>query len=319
MLKLKYLAENFELASLALANWTHDAETLMDRIKYFRISSNAVYPFERNGQLCFLRMAPESEKEAKELLGEIVFLNHLAKCDYPAMRPIPTDRGEMLLLLNTPWGKWYACAFEGVPGNPLEDMPMTYALTKEYGMALGRLHGISMRYISPITRRSERDVMKWIRMVFETFAVPEEMLAKLNETELLLTEMPRTPGCYGLIHYDFEPDNVFWDGEKCHAIDFEDGMMHFYAVDVVQALDELPREYHEAFLQGYSMASPDTTIDKSTFPLMRRFRDLYAYARLLHTLSEKPVPEPDWLSALVARLESRLDELERGILQRIDN
>lgn len=319
MLKLKYLAENFELAGRALANWRHDAETLMDRMKYFRISSNAVYPFDRDGQLCFLRMAPAAEKESGEWLGETDFLEYLAKCGYPAMRPIPSESGELLLLLDTPWGRWYACAFEGVPGDPLEDAPMTNALAKEYGMALGRLHGISMRYNSPIGRRSERDVLKWIRMVFDTFNVPERILAKLDETERLLTEMPRTRNRYGLIHYDFEPDNVFWDGEQCHVIDFEDGMLHFYAVDVVQALDELPGEYHEAFLHGYSAACPDAEAEESIFPLMRLFRDLYAYARLLHALSEKPAPEPDWMPALIARLETRLNELERGILQRMEN
>ena len=53
MLKLKYLEENFDLARYALANWRHDGETLADRLKWFRISSNAVYPFDRNGKRCF--------------------------------------------------------------------------------------------------------------------------------------------------------------------------------------------------------------------------------------------------------------------------
>lgn len=52
------------------------------------------------------------------------------------------------------------------------------------------------------------------------------------------------------------------------------------------------------------------------FPLMRRFRNLYSYARLLHSLSEKPEPEPEWMLRLVKRLEMRRDELERSILLR---
>ena len=42
---------------------------------------------------------------------------------------------------------------------------------------------------------------------------------------------------------------------------------------------------------------------------MRRFRDLYSYARLLHSLSEKPEPQPEWMPELVKRLEARRDEL----------
>ena len=53
MLKLKYLFENFELAKLALTNWEHDEDTLDEYLKYFRISSNAVYPFSIRGQPLF--------------------------------------------------------------------------------------------------------------------------------------------------------------------------------------------------------------------------------------------------------------------------
>lgn len=49
---------------------------------------------------------------------------------------------------------------------------------------------------------------------------------------------------------------------------------------------------------------------------MRRFRALYSYARLLHSLPEKPEPEPEWMLRLVKRLEMRRDELERSILLR---
>lgn len=309
MLKLKYLTENFDLARFALTSWRHDAHTLPDRLQWFRISSNAVYPFDRDGQLCFLRLSPSEEKESRELLGELDFLNFLQRRGYPAMCPIPSDGGELLLLLDTPWGRWYASAFEGVPGCPLEQMPMTETLAETYGAALGQLHGLSMQYHSPIRRRSDQDVLAWARQVFIAHAMPGKAIAALDETAQQLSELPRTRGCYGLIHYDFEPDNVFWDGEKCSAIDFEDGMLHFYAVDVVQALDELPESQHPAFLRGYRTACPEARVNEEDFPLMQRFRNLYTCARLLHCLSEKPVPEPEWMPQLTMRLENRLHEL----------
>jgi len=313
MLKLKYLVENFDLARHALTHWPHDADTLPDRLRWFRISSNAVYPFDRDGRLCFLRLSPSEEKESRELVGEIDFLEYLNRRGYPAMRPIPADNGERLLALDTPWGLWYASAFEGVPGQALEDVPMTPLLAGEYGAALGRLHMLSMRYYTPIRRRSHNDVLDWVGQVFDAHAVPEKMRAALVETRQRLSELPCTCARYGLVHYDFEPDNVFWDGETCSAIDFEDGMLHFWAVDVVQALDELDTEWHEAFLHGYRAACPDAEVDEREFPLMRRFRDLYSCARLLHCLSEKPAAEPEWMPQLTARLEMSLTELMRSI------
>lgn len=88
MLKLRYLTENFDLARLALTHWKHDAATLEERLGWFRISSNAVYPFDREGQLCFLRLSPAAEKRSLDLLGELDFLTFLQRRGYPAMRPI---------------------------------------------------------------------------------------------------------------------------------------------------------------------------------------------------------------------------------------
>lgn len=313
MLKLKYLEENFDLARHALAIWRHDEDTLVERMKWFRISSNAVYPFDRDGRLCFLRMAPAEEKESLELLGEIDFLEYLNRCGYPAMRPIPAENGERLLLLDTPWGVWYASVFEGVPGCPLEDLPMTAQLAEAYGGALGRLHELSMRYHSPVKRRSEREVLSWTRQTLGRYAAPAQLLERADEVAQQLAALPRMRTQYGLIHYDFEPDNVFWDGERFSVIDFEDGMLHFYAADVAQALDELPEAYHKAFLQGYRAVCPDVYTAVGDLQLMRHFRDLYSCARLLHCLSEKPVPEPNWMPQLTSRLEQRLHELVDGL------
>ena len=313
MLKLKYLVENMELARFALSHWHHDEETLEDRMRWFRISSNAVYPFDRDGLLCFLRLAPTEEKDSLELLGEIDFLLFLNRHSYPAMRPIPAENNEMLLLLDTPWGKWYASAFESVPGRPLDRIPMTAELAAEYGAALGKLHFLSAQYHAPLRRRNEQDVLKWAEQVLRRHAVPAQILDNLKNTSQRLAQLPHIRTLYGLIHYDFEPDNVFWDGEKCSAIDFEDGMLHFYAADVVQALDELPTAHHAAFLNGYHMTCPEIQADPCIFPLMRRFRNLFSYARLLHCLSEKPAAEPAWMPALVTHLEKKLHELEKEL------
>lgn len=315
MIKLKYFAENFDLARLALSHWKHDESTLPQRLQRFRISSNAVYPFDRDGQLCFLRMAPMEEKDGQEWLGEMDFLAYLQKNGYPAMRPLPAENGDLLVLLDTSYGKWYACAFEGVAGQPLEDVTMTEELAETYGAALGKLHQLSLLYVSPIRRRNEQTLLAWIEKTLHRHAAPRHMLACREEIARQLAALSPSPNNYGLIHYDFEPDNVFWNGETCSVIDFEDGMLHFYAADVVQALDELPEAFHPAFLRGYRQTSPDVHMEERDFPLMRAFRDLYSYARLLHCLSEKPSPLPEWMPRLIDRLEARLHALEQSFLK----
>lgn len=311
MLKMKYLTENFDLARLALGRWRHDEETLTERLSWFRISSNAVYPFDRDGRLCFLRLSPAEEKEEKELRGELDFLCFLQAQGYPAMRPVPADCGSLLLRLDTPWGVWYASAFEGVPGTPLEDLEPTPELMTRYGAALGRLHALSVTYDAS-NRRSWRDALDWAAAELRRCGAPEGLQTVCRETGHALERLPRD--AYGLVHYDFEPDNVFWDAqtEQCHAIDFEDGMQHFFCMDLAQALDELDGPAQEWFLQGYRTTCPGQ-VHPEQLPVMRRFRDVYACARLLHCLSDVPQEQPEWMTGLCERLKGRANELIRAL------
>ena len=312
MLKMTYLAENFDLARLALTHWPHDDATLSARLKWFRISSNAVYPFDMEGQLCFLRLTPAEEKSAVHIRAELDFLMHLREADYPAMRPIPALNGQLLLTLDTHWGTWHACAFTGVPGKPIEDIPLTEDVLTRYGEALGRLHAITMAMDAPPERPSWPDVLDWAAACLAEG--PEQ--AEYRAVEEALHRLPVNKYTFGLVHYDFEPDNVFFDGQTCHVIDFDDSMLHFYAIDLVQAMDELPPEAHAAFLAGYYAACPESGAKEADFPLMWRFRNLYSLARLRHALSEIPSPQPDWMPSLIERLTGKMHALEEQIQTR---
>lgn len=73
----------------------------------------------------------------------------------------------------------------------------------------------------------------------------EQHGAALAEARLLrdyFAAMPATKVNFGLVHYDFEYDNVFYDStsEECYAIDFDDAMYHWYAMDIEQALKSAP-------------------------------------------------------------------------------
>ena len=77
MLKLKHLFENFDLARYCLAFYDHDVKNLEDMLRYFRISSNAIYPFCSNGKICFLRLSPVEEKTVETVESEIRLIRWL--------------------------------------------------------------------------------------------------------------------------------------------------------------------------------------------------------------------------------------------------
>ena len=63
---------------------------------------------------------------------------------------------------------------------------------------------------------------------------------------------------YGLIHGDYRPGNVIWDGTIARTIDFDEPNFHWYIADVSRALMELRAQplperikYRQAFMRGY--------------------------------------------------------------------
>lgn len=316
MLKYKYLFDNRDLAEMLLKNWAYDPDSL-ELFKQYRISSNAVYPFRAGGELRFLRFAPVGEKLETNMKAELEFLAYLRANGYGAMEPAPDLEGRELVKAETPWGTYWACVFKNVPGVQLSRTDLSGPVVFSYGRALGELHRLSTMY-EPVqaARWTYLDVLDWITEVLS--AHPDKSGAALEAGELraCLAEVPVTDRSYGLIHYDFECDNMFYHAESqlIFAIDFDDAMYHWYAMDIEQALDslrdELPSDAYvlsrERFLDGYRSAHELPPGMEELLPLCRRFADLYRYARVRRAAAEVWEHEPEWLTGLRERLDMRL-------------
>lgn len=317
-MKLKNLVENFELARYALQYYPHDADTLDAWLPRFRISSNAVYPYQHEGRLCFLRLASVEEKDLSPIQAEIEFILYLRAKHYPAMKPIANHRNEYAFHLDSPWGAYCVSAFEGVPGMPIEDSPVTPALIYAYGRALGQLHVLSSKYCPKTNRPAWNEILS--RQQLLEAGSSEAVLIAADALFTSLGRLPATPDCYGLIHYDFEPDNVFWDEGSCtlSVIDFDDCIYGWYAMDIAQVLDCLgdlsAQDLSAGFLAGYRSVRPFSPEQEAQIPLMRRYIDLRKIARLKHCLSEEVTNPPEWMRDLRKRLENALESLTRRII-----
>ncbi|MBQ7138573.1 MAG: phosphotransferase [Clostridia bacterium] len=314
MMKLKNLVENFDLARLALTHYTHDTGSLDSMLPRFRISSNAVYPYLNRGQLCFLRLAPLEEKNPAHVQAEIDFIEYLRGQGYPAMRPIPDNTGRLTFLLDSHWGTYCVSAFAAVSGAPIEDTPLTPEIVYAYGQGLGQLHALSAVYDAPAIRPAWDTVLN--RDILQSAQASPAVLAACDKLFNALRALPTDRSCYGLIHYDFEPDNVFWDASShsISVIDFDDCLYGWYAMDVAQALNELDDAWAATFLEGYRSAFPFTAKQEATLPLMRQYIMLRSYARLKHCLSEGLPNPPEWMVNLRAMLEGKLNLLEKAII-----
>lgn len=325
MLKLKYLFENYDLAKEALENWEYDNDTLDKMLSQFRISSNAIYPFCQNGEVCFLRLSPFDEKMDKNVFGEMEFINYLLECSYPALKPVRTKTGEICLKLDTQWGQFYATAFSRVDGVSIEDTEMSNEIMFEYGKTLGKLHTLSSKFNPRTKKWTHSEVLDWIASVLLEYNAPDYVVSELITIKSELDGLPANHNNYGLVHYDFELDNVFYDKEKktCAVIDFDDGMYHWFVLDIEQVFDSLEDELsgeslqsaRREFIRGYKEEHRYTQEMEESRPLMQRFINLYGYARLIRCVSEKFADEPEWLIELRKKLGKSILEKEASMLK----
>lgn len=320
MLKFKYLFDNRELANMILNYWEYDHDD-PNLLKYYRISSNAIYWCKNKGNTFFLRFAPAEEKSKEKILAELEFLKYLKNSGYSSAETILSKAGNELETVNTPWGKYYASAFKKASGTQLERIHLTNDIVFGFGKALGKLHKLSSEFNPVNNKRGDwKESFDWMEDILSAF--PDETAAK-NEISLLrnyFSKLPATKDNFGLVHYDFELDNVFYDevSKTYTAIDFDDSMYHWYALDIEQSLDSLKEEIQEDqiepltndFIKGYLSEYDISDEMLKMLPVFRRYIDLYNYVRILYSSEEKWDNEPDWLVELRGKLDNRLNSIK---------
>jgi len=323
MLKLKYLFENFALAKECIRFYEYSEETLDEMLPFFRISSNAIYPFragENAQKVCFLRISPIEEKSFEDVVTEISLIESLIEKGFSAMKPVPMKDGERAKQVATEWGKYNVSCFEKVPGKSLEDVAGTLDIVKGYGHTLGKMHALLKEYPAQEDRRDHKELLKEIRERLEMYEAPKRVNAECASLSRELEKLEISKATYGVIHYDFEPDNVFYDAESglFSVIDFDDAIRCWYALDVVRALDALDEIVEEdmvkaaeqRFMEGYRSATDFTEEQQKSLHLMRRLVYLQEYATILHVISEPILEMPDWMHGLMNKLIGKLHWLE---------
>lgn len=317
MLKLKYLFNNEDLAEMVVKNWEFDKESLK-LFQYYRISSNAIYPFECQGNSQLLRFAPKTEKCKNNILAELEFIAYLRNRHYGVLESVRATNGEELVEVQTPWGEYFASVFKRVAGVQISKTDCCDAVIFSHGKALGKLHQLSSEY-TPLhhKRWSYSDVLKWMKKTLMELPLDTAALAETQLLQDYFSNLPITEENFGLIHYDFEYDNVFYDEttNACNVIDFDDAMYHWYVMDIEQALDSLedciPSELYshkkQCFMDGYvsEYSIPDDYSSVAT--ACRRFANLYGYTRILRSMAEQWEHEPEWLTHLRSKLIKALE------------
>ncbi len=127
-----------------------------------------------------------------------------------------------------------------------------------------------------------------------------------------LAALARDHSRFGVIHGDFELDNLAWEGERVTAFDFDEAAVCWYAADIAYAVRVLTdpvghplverQGLFAAFVAGYRIVRP---LDDADLASLRLFTGVHAVCALVRIDQALGVPgedEPAWLAELRAKL-----------------
>ncbi len=321
MMKLKYMINNTDNATQGLlGNWAHDKGSA----SFWRASSNYIYRFLANGEVRFLRFARREERSMDRLEGELDLLLYLKKHGFPGVWPLESINGNYIEKHRDHDLIYHGMVFEDAPGKYLTPEEKTDEHFQVWGQTLAQLHNLSQHY-NPEVRRHV-DYSDYLGLFIEKFNHWQQQSAaeEAEEVARQMGQLPATPEEFGLIHYDFQDDNIFWNQQqqKFYVIDFDDCHYNFYALDILRALADVLEERQDGqrcldlFLKGYARQRP--------LPTLWQHRDIFSrYEKLMHfyviqnSLEDSdPREDPDWLMELRPRLVGWCDSLREDFERR---
>ena len=243
--------DHSSVPQLVQVRWGGDPQT----VHFISADYNIVFRFERGGRGYYLRICHEILHPLPEARQVMHFLRYLAGRSVPVGEPIPAAGGEFIEVLAD---GFFASAQREAPGELMEAHAHDIAVYESWGRSLGKLHAASRKYQPdknidyefPTVQRFWKNIAPTIENASPQL---QNVYAELSDW---MQNLPKYN--YGLIHGDYRPGNVVWDGTTARTIDFDEPNFHWYVADICRALLELwhkpldeRRAKRREFMRGY--------------------------------------------------------------------
>lgn len=303
-----------EVARVAAQRWSDRGD--IDSLSYVRSSANHVFRLRHDGRPCFLRLAHESERHPSAIQAELDFIQHVGHMGLRVAQPLASMNGQLVEEVAGGDQRYYAVLFEGLQGDQLELDALDEARYRAWGQSLALVHRASQTFPFRPERSSWRDQIDAALRALP----PEELaLAAVLQAGLRWLESVSVPERdYGLIHGDFELDNLVWDGEQVQALDFDDATYAWYGVDFAAALPDVllapdlstaQREERIAwFMAGYAAVRPLPTGLEEAMPRLLTLLLALKVARVLRAYATTTdFTAPVWLARMRLKHERWLE------------
>ncbi|HZM79057.1 MAG TPA: phosphotransferase [Candidatus Limnocylindrales bacterium] len=194
----------------------------------------------------YLRFVPDEVRAAESFAAIAALMAELSGRGLGVVAPVPSAYGRQTETVQTSLGTMHAMLLTAAPGEPIGVEDLTGQQAQAWGTALARLHATTLG-------TEPRGGL---------FAELSDLDDRTSAALLLaqLAEVP--PDDVGLVHGDFELDNLAWSGGIPVAYDFDEATVSWFAADVAIAVRDIANRPNllAEFLSGYRQIRPlDTT------------------------------------------------------------
>lgn len=311
MLKIKNLKENVEEAKSILSIWDFP-DSSKEHLLFWRSSATQVYQFKDQSQIYYLRLIPIDEFKEEKVKQEISFTEYLIKSMFQTPKIIYTSNHEAFVNNR----KYIAVIFEQALGKPVEDCLLNKKLIAMIGENLGKLHKLSSEYKSTYKTYRYVDELSQSRLMEKSVQ---------DEISFLIEALSKLSLKQGLIHGDYESDNMFYDDHLEHitVIDFNDSYYGYYMQDIVTFFEDLKdtfslendalKAYQFVFLEAYHKHMPADVFNKNVYALFVRLNHLLKYIKIKNALSDIPYEKEPWMDDLIKYLKQKASQYLKSL------
>lgn len=304
------------VADLAAAQWGYPAGAA----RWWRSSASHVFVLGGDGGRRFLRLVPGVYRGRNDVAAAAELMARLNGAGSAVVRPVASVSGALAVTVPTQIGAMHAMVVDAAPGDEADIDGLTRARARCWGQALARLHCAAAGLGAGLGEAFSE--LPDVPRLFASDTPLVEATLKLAEW---MGGLPRDATRWGVVHGDFELDNMAWAGGRPVAYDFDDAAVSWFAADIASALRDLTgpdghaagehRARFGAFIAGYRALRPLDDQDLGRLPLFAGLHAAASLVRITRALRGPGHTEPGWL----AQLRGRLTEKARAHRQLVVN
>jgi Ser/Thr protein kinase RdoA (MazF antagonist) len=265
---------------------------------FWRSSASHVFVVlnkDRTQREAFLRFVPAHLFSRTRVEAVAALMSCLAGAGMATVPILRSSTGGLVETIDVGGWQAHAMLVANAGGETVELDDLTPQSARAWGAALGRLHRDGDVAAAALDLPDCLERIHEALTCFDGDTVLGEVVAAVRSR---LADMPRNAGCYGLVHGDFELDNLAWLDGVPHAYDFDEAERSWFMADIAsairdivpqpRALAEAPSALLAAFLNGYRRERPSMVIDSDQLVLFTAINALRSLARLRPVLAEDP-------------------------------